>query len=120
MRYDDWGVRSPRRAGLRSRSTSVDGVRVHHVRAAPVSAAAHEAPVHLLAPPMTGSAGMWIDLVPHLRQFGPVICVDLPGTITGHTGAPYRRGPRADLDAGFLSAFVRQLRLDRQVVLHGW
>ena len=93
---------------------------MHYVRAAPVSAAAHEAPVHLLVPPMTGSASMWLDLVPHLRQFGPVISVDLPGTITGHTGAPYRRGPRADLDARFLSAFVRHLRLDRQVVLHGW
>jgi pimeloyl-ACP methyl ester carboxylesterase len=63
---------------------------------------------------------MWIDLVPHLRQLGPVISVDLPGTITGHTGAPYRRGPRADLDARFVSAFVRQLRLESQVVLHGW
>jgi pimeloyl-ACP methyl ester carboxylesterase len=69
---------------------------------------------------MTGSASMWIDLVPHLRQLGPVISVDLPGTITGHTGAPYRRGPRPDLDARFVSAFVRQLRLESQVVLHGW
>lgn len=120
MRYDDWGVRSQQWAGLRSVSTSVCRVPVHYVRAEPVSAAAHEAPVHLLVPPMTGSASMWIDLVPHLRQFGPVISVDLPGTITGHTGAPYRRGPRADLDARFVSAFVRQLRLESQVVLHGW
>ena len=120
MRYDDWGVRSPQWAGLRSVSTSVCGVPVHYVRAEPVSAAAPDAPVHLLVPPMTGSASMWIDLVPHLRQLGPVISVDLPGTITGHTGAPYRRGPRADLDARFVSAFVRQLRLESQVVLHGW
>jgi pimeloyl-ACP methyl ester carboxylesterase len=120
VRYDDWGVRSQQWAGLRSVSTSVCGVPVHYVRAEPVSAAAHEAPVHLLVPPMTGSASMWIDLVPHLRQLGPVISVDLPGTITGHTGAPYRRGPRADLDARFVSAFVRQLRLESQVVLHGW
>jgi pimeloyl-ACP methyl ester carboxylesterase len=49
-----------------------------------------------------------------------VISVDLPGTITGHTGAPYRRGPRANLDARFVTAFVRQLRLESQVVLHGW
>jgi pimeloyl-ACP methyl ester carboxylesterase len=105
---------------LRSVSTSVCGVPVHYVRAKPLSAAAHDAPVHLLVPPMTGSASMWIDLVPHLRQLGPVISVDLPGTITGHTGAPYRRGPRPDLDAHFVSAFVRQLRLDRHVVVHGW
>ena len=120
MRYEDWGVRSQQWAGLRSVSTSVRGVPVHYVRAEPVAAAASDAPVHLLVPPITGSASMWIDLVPHLRQLGPVISVDLPGTITGHTGAPYRHGPRADLDARFVSALVRQLRLESQVVLHGW
>lgn len=120
MRYDDWGVRAQQWAGLRSVSTSVCGVPVHYVRAEADSLAAPDAPVHLLVPPMTGSASMWIDLVPHLRRFGPVIAVDLPGTITGHTGAPYRRGPRADLDARFVLAFVRQLRLESQVVLHGW
>ncbi len=120
MRYDDWGVRSRHWAGLRSVSTSVCGVPVHYVRAEPASGAALDAPVHLLVPPMTGSASNWIDLIPHLRQLGPVISVDLPGTITGHTGAPYRHGPRADLDARFVVAFVRQLRLESQVVLHGW
>ena len=120
MRYDDWGVRSQQWAGLRSVSTSVCGVPVHYVRADPASAAPPGAPVHLLVPPMTGSASMWIDLVPHLRQLGAVVSVDLPGTIAGHTGAPYRHGPRPDLDARFVSAFVRQLRLENQVVLHGW
>ena len=86
----------------------------------PLSAAPPGAPVHLLVPPMTGSASMWIDLVPHLRQLGAVVSVDLPGTLAGHTGAPYRHGPRPDLDARFVSAFVRQLRLENQVVLHGW
>ena len=120
MRYDDWGVRSPQWAGLRSVSTSVCGVPVHYVRAEPTSAAAPDAPVHLLVPPMTGSASMWIDLVPHLRQLGPVISVDLPGSITGHTGTPYRHGPRAELDARFVPAFIRQLSLEGQVVMHGW
>jgi pimeloyl-ACP methyl ester carboxylesterase len=120
VRYDDWGVRSPHWAGLRSVSTNVCGVPVHYVGAKPVSAAAQDAPVHLLVPPMTGSASMWINLVPHLRQLGPVISVDLPGAITGHTGSPYRSGPRADLDARFVSAFVRQLGLEGQVVVHGW
>ncbi len=120
MRYDDWGVRSQQWAGLRSVSMSVCGVHVHYVRADPASAAPPGAPVHLLVPPMTGSASMWIDLVPHLRQLGAVVSVDLPGTIAGHTGAPYRHGPRPDLDARFVSAFVRQLRLENQVVLHGW
>lgn len=101
-------------------STTVCGVPVHYVRAQPDPDADPEAPVHLLVPPMTGSASMWIDLIPQLRQLGPVISVDLPGTITGHTGDPYRRGPRADLDARFVVAFVGQLGLDRPVVLHGW
>lgn len=120
VRYKNWGVRSQRWAGLRSMSVSVCGVPVHYVRANPASAAAPDAPVHLLVPPMTGSASMWIDLVPHLAQLGPVISVDMPGTITGHTGAPYRHGPRTDLDAQFVSTFVRALRLESQVVLHGW
>ncbi len=120
MRYDDWGVRSPQWSGLRSVMTSVCGVPVHYVRAEPASGAAPDAPTHLLVPPMTGSASMWLDLVPHLRTLGPVVSVDLPGTITGHTGAPYRHGPRAELDARFVAAFVRELRLDGHVVLHGW
>ncbi|WP_404393341.1 alpha/beta fold hydrolase [Humibacillus xanthopallidus] len=120
MRCDDWGVRSQQWAGLRSVSTSVCGVPVHYVLAEPTSAAAPASPVHLLVPPMTGSASMWLDLVPHLRRFGTVVAVDLPGTVTGHTGDPYRRGPSAHLDALFVSAFVRRLRLDRPVVLHGW
>ncbi|MDA0142496.1 alpha/beta hydrolase [Solirubrobacter sp. CPCC 204708] len=120
MRYDDWGARSQQWAGLCSVSTSVCRVPVHYVRAEPASAAVPKAPVHLLVPPMTGSASMWIDLVPYLRRFGPVISVDLPGSIAGHTGAPYRRGRRADLDARFVSAFVEQLPLESRVVLHGW
>ncbi|WP_162603299.1 alpha/beta fold hydrolase [Rhodococcus oxybenzonivorans] len=120
MRYDDWAARSQQWAGLRSVSTSVCGVPVHYVRAEPASTAPPDAPVHLLVPPMTGSASMWIDLVPHLRRLGPVISVDVPGTIAGHTGDLYRHGPRADLDARFVAAFVRQLRLESQLVLHGW
>lgn len=120
MRYDDWGVRSPEWAGLRSVSTTVCGVPVHYVRAEPDSPVAPGAPVHVLVPPMTGSASMWIALVPHLRRFGPVISLDLPGTVTGHTGAGYRRGPRPDLDARFVSALLGRLGLENEVVLHGW
>jgi pimeloyl-ACP methyl ester carboxylesterase len=98
----------------------VYGVPVHYVRAEPAAAARPGAPVQLLVPPMTGSASMWIDLAAHLTQLGPVVSVDLPGTFVGHTGSPYRHGPRPDLDARFVAAFVRQLRLEDQVVLHGW
>ena len=120
MRCEDWGVRSPEWSGLRSASMNVCGVSVHYVRGDPTSAAAPDAPLHLLVPPMTGSASMWIDLLPHLTPLGPVVSVDLPGAITGHTGSPYPRGPRPDLDARFVSAFVRALRPQNQVVLHGW
>ena len=120
VRYDDWGVRSKQWAGLRSVSTAVCGVAVHFVVAEPVPGPTGNEPVHLLVPPMTGSASMWIDLVAHLRKLGPVESVDLPGTITGHTGSPYRRGPRPGLDARFVAAFVRQLHLETPVVLHGW
>lgn len=120
MLLEDWGVRSPQWAGLGSVSTSVCGVEVHYVHAEPAPSAAPDAPVHVLIPPMTGSASMWIDLASHLRQLGTVVAVDLPGTITGHTGAPYRHGPRPDLDARFVAAFVRRLRPESPVVLHGW
>ncbi|QIX53541.1 alpha/beta fold hydrolase [Rhodococcus sp. DMU1] len=120
VRYDDWGVRSQQWSGLHSVSTSVCGVPVHYVRAGPAATAPPDAPAHLLVPSMTGSASMWLDLVPSLRRLGPVISVDLPGTIVGHTGNPYRHGPRADLDARFVAAFARQLRLESPAVLHGW
>lgn len=84
VRYEDWGVRSQQWAGLCSVSTSVRGVPVHYVRAEPVSAPASLAPVHLLVPPpMTGSASMWIDLVPHPRQLRLEGKVVLHGWSTG-------------------------------------
>jgi pimeloyl-ACP methyl ester carboxylesterase len=98
--------------------TSVAGVPVHYVAARAVSPA-DDAPTHLLVPPMTGSASAWIDLVPPLTGLGPVVAIDAPGTVTGHTGAPYRRGPRARTDARFVRALIGRLELD-QVVLHGW
>ena len=69
---------------------------------------------------MSAPARAWIDLIPHLRQFGPVISVDLPGTMAGHTGASYRRGPCADLDARFVTAFVRQPRLEACCTAGRW
>lgn len=118
MRYDDWGGRVPRWAGIRSGMTSVAGVPVHYVAARAVSPA-DDAPTHLLVPPMAGSASAWIDLVPPLTGLGRVVAIDLPGTVTGHTGAPYRYGPRARADARFVRAVIDRLELDH-VVLHGW
>ncbi|WP_100414747.1 alpha/beta fold hydrolase [Mumia flava] len=94
-------------------------MRVHFVRAEPASEAPPDAPVHVLVPPMTGSASMWMDLVPPLRQLGAVVSVDMPGSIAGGTDDPYRHGPRPELDARFVRAFVRHLGHEK-VVLHGW
>lgn len=119
MRYDDWGERAPRWAGIRSVMTSLAGVPVHYLAAEAVSTADDAAPTHVLVPAMTGDASAWIDLVGPLRELGPVVAVDPPATVTGHTGAPYRRGPRAETDARFVRAFVEHLDLG-PVVLHGW
>ena len=75
--------------------------------AEPTSAAAADAPVHLLVPPMTGSASMWLDLVPHLSQLGPVMSVDLPGRLRAHRfaiSARATRGPRRWLRVGLRAA----------------
>jgi pimeloyl-ACP methyl ester carboxylesterase len=118
VRYDDWGQRSPRWAGIRSTMTSIFGVPVHYLTAGG-SSPADDAPTHLLVPPMAGSASAWIDLLAPLAALGPVVAVDPPGTVTGHTGAPYRYGPRAGVDARSVRAVIGRLALDR-VVLHGW
>ena len=77
--------------------------RCRYVRADPASAAPPGAPVHLLVPPMTGSASMWIDLVPHLRQLGAVVSVDLRDDCRPHRCSVSTRataGPRRALRVG--------------------
>lgn len=119
MRYEDWGDRCPQWAGLHSVMTSVAGVQVHYVAGDPTAPIDDDAPTHVLVPPMTASAAGWIDLVAQLRAVGPVVAPDAPGTLTGHTGAPYRRGSRPRADARFIRALLTHLDLDR-VVLHSW
>jgi pimeloyl-ACP methyl ester carboxylesterase len=119
MRYDDWGQRSPRWAGIRSRTTYVRGVPVHYLSADPAADAPAAAPTHMLMSTMIGSASNWLDLIPPLTGLGPVIAVDPPGTLAGHTASPTRRGPRAQTNARFLRAFARTLDL-HDLVVHGW
>lgn len=102
MRRRDWGVVSPRWAGIRSEMTAVRGVPVHHLAAGTASAA--EAPNHVLVSAMAGSATNWLDLIPPLSRLGPVIVPDLPGTLAGHR-FPDARGPTAETNARFLRAF---------------
>jgi pimeloyl-ACP methyl ester carboxylesterase len=117
MLHQDWGVVSPRWAGIRSGMTTVRGVRVHHLVAE--AASANDAPTHVLVSAMAGSATNWLDLIPPLSRLGPVIAPDLPGTLAGHTGSPTRLGPRAETNARFLRAFLQTLDIDR-TILHGW
>lgn len=119
MRYEDWGERCPRWNGVRSVMTSLAGVPVHYLAGGPTPDVDDRAPTHVLVPPMTGSAAVWVDLVAQLRDVGPVVAPDLPGTVTGHTGAPYRRGSRPGADAAFIRALLTHLDLDH-VVLHSW
>lgn len=119
MRYDDWGARCPRWSGVRSVLTSVAGVPVHYLAGDATAPVGNDAPTHVLVPPMTASAAGWVELVARLRELGPVVAPDSPGTLTGHTGAPYRAGSRPRADAGFVRALLEHLGLDR-VVLHSW
>ena len=119
MRYEDWGDRCPRWAGISSVLTQVADVPVHYVTGDATGHVADHAPTHVIVPPMTASAASLIDLIAAMRELGPVVSPDLPGTVTGHTGAPYRGGSRPRADAGFVRALLEQLGLDR-VVLHSW
>lgn len=118
MRYEDWGDRCPRWAGVRSVVTSIAGVPVHYLVGDPTGPV-DDASTHVLVPPMTASAAGWVDLVAAMRELGPVVSADPPGTLAGDTGAPYRRGSRPRADAAFVRAFLEHLDL-RRVVLHSW
>lgn len=119
MRYEDWGDRCPRWAGVRSVLTSVAGVPVHYLAGDPRGSADGDGLTHVLVAPMTASAAGWVELVSLMRGLGPVVAADPPGTLTGRTGAPYRGGSRPRADAGFVRALLEHLGLDR-VVLHSW
>ncbi|WP_326640075.1 alpha/beta fold hydrolase [Streptosporangium sp. NBC_01755] len=115
MRYDDWGRRSPRWAGIRSEMVDLQGTRVHFLHARGPA----DTPTQLLVHPMGATGTFWLDVIPLLAAHGPVIAPDLPGTFTGHTETPHPRAARAHLNARFLQAFTRTLGLER-VIVHGW
>lgn len=115
MRHVDWGVRSPRWAGIRSEEIDVCGTGVHYLSAG----VGRGGPVHLLVHPMAGSASMWLDLIGPLSALGPVVAPDLPGTLFGHTALPHPRAAKAEPNARFLRAFAARLGIEDAVV-HGW
>ncbi|MEU4410989.1 alpha/beta hydrolase [Streptosporangium sp. NPDC023963] len=115
MRYDDWGERSPRWAGIRSEMVDLQGTAVHLLRARGDAGM----PTQLLVHPMGATGTFWLDVISSLAAHGPVVAPDLPGTFTGHTGTPHRRAARAHVNARFLRALMRRLGVER-VVVHGW
>ncbi|WP_165977972.1 alpha/beta fold hydrolase [Nonomuraea diastatica] len=115
MRHADWGVLSPRWAGIRSEEIDVCGTSVHYLTAD----AGCDGPTHLLIHPMAGSASMCLDLIAPLSRLGPVIVPDLPGTFFGHTSSPHPRAAKAEVNARFLRAFTARLGL-RDAIVHGW
>jgi pimeloyl-ACP methyl ester carboxylesterase len=118
MRYRDWGVRSPRWAGIRSETVEVDGATVHFLRADQAPTAPPGAPVQLLVHGLAGSGIVWLDLMRALTGYGPVIAPDLPGSILGETATRRPREARAERNARFLCAFAGTLGLER-VTAHG-
>jgi pimeloyl-ACP methyl ester carboxylesterase len=119
VRYDDWGERSARWAGIRSEVVDVHGTSVHLLRADASSHAPPDAPTHLLIHPMASGATFWLDVLGPLTAHGPVLAPDLPGAAFGHTAAPNPSAARAEPSARFLRALTSTLGLD-QVVAHGW
>jgi pimeloyl-ACP methyl ester carboxylesterase len=113
----DLGRRAARWAGIRSEFVDVRGVRVHLLRADADPAAPPHAPTQLLLHGMGSTAIAWLDVMPGLAAFGPVIAVDLPGA--GRTIPPHHRAARPDAHAPLVSALTATLGLDR-ITVHGW
>ncbi|MFD0853899.1 alpha/beta fold hydrolase, partial [Actinomadura adrarensis] len=105
MRHADWGVVSPRWAGVRSREIDVCGTSVHYLTAGEERAGPEQLVVH----PMAGSASMMLDVIASVSKLGPVVAPDLPGTMFGHTASPHPRAPKAEPNARFLRAFTARL-----------
>lgn len=119
MRYDDWGVRFPDWAGIRSESLVVSGARVHVLRSDAAAGTPPDAPTQLLLHSMAAGGVVMLDLIRPLSAFGPVVAPDLPGSIFGQTDTPHPRAGRVESNARFVRAFTSVLGLDR-VVVHGW
>lgn len=124
MRYADWGERSERWSGIRSMTVDVRGTSTHLLRLDAGPDAPPDATVHLFVHAMAGGGTMWLDVLRPLADalgtgHGPLLAVDLPGGMLGHTPAPHPTAVRARPAARFLRALLTELELDR-VVLHGW
>lgn len=109
---EDWGARDPRWAGIRTDGVEVGGTTVRTLR---VDGPDHGIP-QVLIHGLGGSATNWIETAVGLSAYGPVFAPDLPGF--GRTPHPQPGAATVRANARFVSAFCRELGLDR-VVLHG-
>jgi len=115
----DWGELSPRWVGIRSEVVDVRGTSVHLLRAEACPDAPPDAPTHLLIHTLGASGTNWLDVMPGLAAYGPVIAPDLPGSLAGRTVSPNRKAESADENVRFLSGLTSTLGLDH-VAVHGW
>ena len=110
--HDDWGERAERWQGIRSEIVDVRGTSVHLLRAD----GNEDGPVQLLIHGLGGNATNWLEAIPALASYGPVVAPDLPGF--GRTEPPRRAGSRIRANVGFLHAFAEKLGIERAIV-HG-
>jgi pimeloyl-ACP methyl ester carboxylesterase len=109
---EDWGVRDPRWAGIRTEWIEVQGTSVRTLRIDGAEAGTPQLLIHGLG----GSATNWLEVMGQLSADGPVVAVDLPGF--GLTAPPVREAARVRANARFVSALCRALGWER-VVLFG-
>ena len=108
----DWGLRSPRWAGITSRVLDLGGTRVHYLQAGDEASG----PTHLLVHAMGTGAWSWMDVIGPLSARGLVIAPDLPGS---GRSRPLRRGAGDTFAAArFLDDFTSALGIGPMVV-HG-
>lgn len=116
----DWGNRDPRWAGVSSDSVTIDGAKLHVLRADPDSVGSAQRdpdalPI-LLVHGLGGSATNWLEIMGGLARHTTVVAVDLPGFgdsrhATGHAS---RMLPQTT----FLTRLLDTLGWDRAEV-HG-
>ena len=115
---DDFGEVADRWSGISSQRVDVGGTSVHLLRADAASVDAH-APVHVVLHGLSASGVFLLDLIARLREHGPVIAPDLPGSVFGLTDTPHPRAARVLPKARFVRALLDTLGIDR-VIVHGW
>lgn len=110
LRFEDWGVRSPRWGGIRSEVLDVQGTAVSMLRAGDDA----DGEPHLLVHGLGGSSTDWLEVMGGLATSGPVVAVDLPGF--GSTEPPARHASRVEHQARFVPAVLGALGWERAVV----